>query len=100
MEDKTLKIADFKDQELIINVFEESEIQYSEKHLQLIGPIAPKKQQKCAIKLLAVSEEKQKLIGIITYNFSPSFFTSENRRTIQFQKSIDKNASLCLSSKI
>lgn len=40
------------------------------------------------------------MIGIINYNFNPSNFEDLKRKTVQFQKSIDKNASLCLSTKI
>jgi len=54
------------------------------------------------LKLLAVSENKTKLIGIVHYTFKPASesFEQLDRKTINFQKSIDKTSSVCFSSEL
>ena len=51
--------------------------------------------QKMALKLLAVSDSKQKLIGIVHYEFNPSVYKFEvlNQKVLYYVKSIDKNVS-------
>lgn len=59
---------------------------------------------------MAVSEDKSKLIGLINYMFSPcltvqneqgvSCFERLQRKIYKFQRSIDKNASICISTEL
>lgn len=98
------KIADFKNQELYLNIKIDSHINYLADHLKKLKtlPAAGNIEQKCSLKLLAVSDDKSKLIGIVNYNFMPRvrLFKPYKRETIQFQKSIDKNASICISTEL
>lgn len=59
-------------------------------------------EQKCSIKLMAVSEDKSKLIGIVNYSFYPrdKSFEVLKRHTLRFSKSIDSNSSICISSEL
>ena len=112
-ESQCLKIADFKNQELLIDVYSESEIQYTEAHqaqfarTNQISKQATSK-QKCALKLLAISEEKSKLIGVYNYQFHAKMpsksaeksFEALSRQAVKFQKSIDKNSSVCISTEL
>ena len=65
-------------------------------------PEPPTEKEKCSFKLMAVSENKQKLIGLVQYQFhsQQTLFESASRKTLKFQKSIDKNASICMSSEL
>lgn len=82
------KIADFKNQELYLNVKIDSNINYLSDHLKQMEtlPVSGNIEQKCSIKLQAVSDEKCKLIGIVNYNFIPrqKLFRPAKRDTIHF----------------
>ena len=59
-------------------------------------------QHKITLKLLAVNDEKTKLIGLIHYNFTPNLedFEAMDNMLIKFQRSIDSDACICISSKL
>ena len=101
-EQQNVKIADFKDQSITLDLLSDSQIRYSEAHQKQFGERASRSKHKCVLKLLAVSDEKQKLIGIINLSFYPNQkeFEALNKKIIKFQKSIDKNASLCVSTQL
>ena len=105
-EQTDFKIADFKNQELYLNVKVDSNIQYISEHLSKMEHLPKLKpnevEQKCSIKLMAVSEDKSKLIGIVNYSFYPrdKAFEVLKRHTLRFTKSIDNNSSICISSEL
>ena len=80
------KIADFNNQELYLNVKIDSNIKYLSDHLKKMEslPTNGNIEQKCSLKLLAVSDGKSKLIGIVNYNFIPrlSLFKNLKRETL------------------
>jgi len=49
-----------------------------------------------------VNDEKTKLIGLIHYNFTPNLedFEAMDNMLIKFQRSIDSDACICISSKL
>ena len=49
-----------------------------------------------------MSDGKQKLIGIVHYEFNPTVYKFEvlNRKVMTFIKSIDSNASITFSAKL
>lgn len=101
--EQELKIADFKNQQLFLNVSADSPIQYYKDHLSQIDSLPQENwSQECQLKLMAVSTNKSKLIGILNYKFeaNTSRFKPLERKTITFNKSIDKNASICFSSEL
>ena len=51
---------------------------------------------------MAVSTNKSKLIGIMNYKFEANSlrFKPMDRKTINFNKSIDKNSSICFSTEL
>jgi len=98
-----LKIADFQNQELFLNVTVDSQIDYLEEHINKLDSLPQHDQdQKCSLKLLAVSDNKTKLIGLVHYTFVPktSQFKPLDRQTIKFIKSIDPSASICVSTEL
>ena len=64
--------------------------------------VRPDEVQRIALKLQAVSDGKQKLIGIVHYEFNPTVYKFEvlNRKVMTFIKSIDSNASITFSAKL
>ena len=64
--------------------------------------VKPDEVQKIALKLVAVSEAKQKLVGIVHYDFIPSInkFEILNKKVQYFVKSIDKNANITFSTQL
>ena len=52
--------------------------------------------------MLAVRDSKQKLIGIVHYEFNPSVYKFEtlNSKVLYYVKSIDKNANVTFSAKL
>jgi hypothetical protein len=106
LENTDFKIADFKNQEIYLNVKVDSDVKYLSEHLSKMDELPKTKgvdvMQKCSLKLMAVSDEKSKLIGIVNYNFMPrdKQFENHKRHTLRFYKSIDKNSSICISSEL
>jgi hypothetical protein len=57
---------------------------------------------------LAISDEKSKLIGVYNYQFyskqttktAERTFETLSRQAVKFQKSIDKNSSVCISTEL
>ena len=49
---------------------------------------------------MAISDDKSKLIGVLNLSVNPIDYKNEDRKTINFQKSIDKNASICFSTEL
>jgi len=64
--------------------------------------VKPDEVQKLSLKLLAVSDNKQKLIGIVHYEFNPTVYKFEvlNRKVLTFIKSIDSKACITFSAKL
>jgi hypothetical protein len=104
------KVADFKNQELLLDVWTESpNIVYHDEHKDEMKVNDPNGfEQKFSLKLMAVSGDKSKLIGLINYFFHPCLTTQNvqnvkcferlSRKVYKFQKSIDPNASVCFST--
>ena len=76
---------------MTIKVLSLSEIKYANSDLnkdQKIGKdvVRNSETQKVSFKLLAVSDNKQKLIGIVHYTFHPTIsrFEALNRKTLNF----------------
>lgn len=59
-------------------------------------------QQKVSLKLLAVNNEQTKLIGILHYSFMPSLeeFKQLESALLKFQRSIDNDACICVSTRL
>ncbi len=54
--------------------------------------------QTISLKLLAVSDSKQKLIGLYQLKFNMKDFTKHTRKTSTFEKCIDKQGSITFSA--
>lgn len=82
----TIKKANFHDQELKIQV--------------KMNTATQKIQQKLTLKLLAVNNDQTKLIGLIHYSFMPNFddFKKLDSALLKFQRSIDNDACVCVST--
>ena len=81
-----IKKANFHDQTIKINVKTDASFQNI--------------QQKLTLKLLAVNNEQTKLIGLLHYTFMPCLdeFKPLDNALLKFQRAIDNNACICVSS--